>query len=74
MDHARLHNLEEGRFGDRIRPCGPYCGVNSSWIKEFVATIEEDEKVHVRQSTLLELDGVDLRYCTAEDAVLEYLM
>ena len=74
VNHAPFHGLEQGRFGLWVWSACPYCAVNLIRGSDFVTLFEENQQVSVGQSSLLELDHVDLGDCFAKKPVFVYVV
>ena len=69
MHHALCDGGIEGGMGNRVRDLSKDNGVNVSSITYFVLLLQEDEKVDVRQTTLLKLYGKDQAFNISKQTI-----
>jgi hypothetical protein len=70
MNHDFGNNGIEMGLSDWIRELSTHNGVNLSWSNWFGRSIKKKEKVHMREATLLELNGIDMGHCLSKDTLL----
>jgi hypothetical protein len=74
MDHTPLHRLKEKWLGRGVGPLRRDDGVDGIWDKETWVALQKGEEMHVRQSALLKLDGINIRRPFTKDAILVDLL
>ena len=74
VNHTLLHRIKKLRLSFRIRPPGRNSGVDVLWCQHLRALLQKDEEVHVRQTSLLKLDGIHIGNRLAKNPLLVYVL